>query len=71
MLSLVFLGHKTQKRVAARSAATLFWVLIRLYTSGDSYTQSIDFELRFRQRFKISFNKRSIKDFIYPFTTAY
>jgi hypothetical protein len=31
------LGYKTQKREAARSAASLFWVLICPDTSGDSY----------------------------------
>jgi len=35
------LGHKTQKADAARSAASAFWVLVCLNTSGDSYNKNI------------------------------
>jgi len=33
----VLLGHKAQKREAARIAASLFWALICPDTSGESY----------------------------------
>jgi len=40
LLPMVLRQTKTQKVEAARSAASTFWVLVCLKTSGDSYTLS-------------------------------